>query len=680
MTQPFTGPIQVPRGSPRVQYIADGGQTLFSFPFPIFAAEDLQVFLGAARVTTGFAVSGAGTTAGGAVAFDAAPPDGTTVTLRRRLPIERTSDFLDSGPLQAAALNGEFDRLTAGLQQVAGDQELMLRYADTDLPASPLLPGRADRAGKLLAFDGAGNPTARPPVDEEALSTFLPPGAGAVRRPVREKLADIVSVRDFGAVGDGLADDTLAIQAALTSATAVHVPPGRYRIANTLTVGHGKTLRGAGQGSVIVGASHGFDLIHLPDGYATVAGLRLERGRAGVRLFGRDGPCVQNALVDLTLWEPLYGLVLDGYADPNLPCYWNNIARVLVARPAVHGVWLTRSGEGDTPNANRFHCVRVYSLSAPISGSGFFVEQGKYNNAFVDCEANLSTMAEACFRVGANTDKTLIVNFYAESLGGVPNLQIDEGSVETAVLNLFSASAGPAIHDRSGGAFTAFNAGYPEKNRLRSTRISELTVEGLRFDTEYVEPPSGGTVALDLTSSVYLVSAYGGAVEAVLPPAGRANGHWVTIKKTDASANLVTIRETDGPGPDGRMVTLANRFDFATLVSNGAAWWVVGGNALPGNAHFHDAPGLFEPALNQTLYLVSAFGGAVEVRLPPPAAGNAVGRTVTIKKSDVGGLPVTVTQQGGGGPDGQPVALASRGEAVTVMSNGAGWHILGRYP
>ncbi len=670
--------IDVPRGNPRVQYLADGVQTDFTFPFPVFEDGDLQVFLGAARQTTGYAVTGAGETAGGTVAFAAPPEAGTPVLLRRRLPIERMSDFLESGPLPASSLNREFDQLTAALQQVAGDQDLMLRYTDTDLPASNRLPERAVRAGQLLAFDSVGNPIARKPVDEEALSTFVAPGAGAVRRPVREKLADALSVKDFGAVGDGIVDDTLAIQAALTSATAVYVPPGTYRITNTLTVGYGQTLYGAGQSSVIAGASAGFDLIHLPDGYATVAGLRLEKGDAAVKLFGRDGPCVHNTLSDLTIWDPRVGLLFDGYTDPNWPCYWNMVSRILVARPSLHGVWLTRTGEGDTPNANRFSMVRVYSLSAPIAGCGFFVEQGKYNNSFQDCEANLSTMALACFRVGANTDKTLILNFYAETLGGVPNVQIDAGSVETAIVNLLSMSAGPAIYDKSGGQYTAVNAGYPEKNRLARSRVSQLIVEALRYDTEYVEPQAGGVIALDLTSSVYLVSAYGGNVELQLPAAGAANGHAVTVKRTDASAHRLTVTEIGGPGPDGRTVALGNRYDFVTVVSNGANWWVVAGNNRPGNAHFHDQPGLFEPDLNQSLYLVSAYGGAVTVRLPPPGALHAVGRTVTVKKSDVSGNPVTVTVQGGNGPDNAPVTLGSTGSAVTAMSNGAGWHILGR--
>lgn len=676
MTSPS---MQIPRGSPRVQYVADGEQAAFTFPFPIFASEDLEVHLGTARQFTGFAVAGAGEVAGGTVTFDDPPAAGVPVLLSRRVPIERMTDFLESGPLPASALNKELDVLTACLQQVAEDQERMMRYADTDLPASAVLPARAARAGKLLAFDAGGNPVAEAPLDEEALSTYTPPAGGVARR-IRDKLGDVVSVKDFGALGDGLVDDTLAFQAALSAAPAVYVPPGTYRITNTLTLGYGKTLYGAGQSSVIRGASNAFDLVHMPDGYATLTLLRLEKGKAGVRLFGRDGPCVQNAVLDLTVWDATYGLVLDGYTSPDWPCYWNNVTRVLVARPSVHGVWLTLSGEGDTPNANRFHFVRVYSLSAPISGSGFYVEHGRYNNAFVDCEANLSTMAQACFHIGAHCDKNLLINVYGETLGGVPNVRLEAGSVETAIVNLFSASAGPAIWDFSGGQYTAINAGYPEKNRLARTRISELIVEALRYDTEYVEPPAGGLVEVNLAASIRLMSAYAGPVEARLPTAANANGYAVTIKKTDASANPVRVTETGGPGPDGRIIVLGNRYDFVTVVSNGAGWWVVAGNRMPGNAHFHDAPGLFEPNLSQSLYLVSAFEGAVEVRLPEPDASHALGRTVTIKKSDQTDTPVTVTVSGGSGPDNAPVVLSSFGAAVTAMSNGAGWHILGLVP
>ncbi|MGK3945493.1 glycosyl hydrolase family 28-related protein, partial [Streptomyces caeruleatus] len=45
------------------------------------------------------------------------------------------------------------------------------------------------------------------------------------------------NVKDFGAVGDGVADDTAAIQAAITAAQGqpIYVPKGTYVITSTLT-------------------------------------------------------------------------------------------------------------------------------------------------------------------------------------------------------------------------------------------------------------------------------------------------------------------------------------------------------------------------------------------------------------------------------------------------------------
>jgi len=78
-------------------------------------------------------------------------------------------------------------------------------------------------------------------------------GTGAVTRTVASKLNDTVSVKDFGAVGDGVTDDTAAIQKALNYASLifaiVFLPAGSYRVSTGITVPAGVTLLGLSGGN-----------------------------------------------------------------------------------------------------------------------------------------------------------------------------------------------------------------------------------------------------------------------------------------------------------------------------------------------------------------------------------------------------------------------------------------------
>lgn len=77
---------------------------------------------------------------------------------------------------------------------------------------------------------------------------------GAVNRPFNEKLSEWISVKDFGAVGDGTTDDTSAIKNAINAAEGgyVYFPLGNYVISSPLDVGtNGYELR-------LVGASNAF--------------------------------------------------------------------------------------------------------------------------------------------------------------------------------------------------------------------------------------------------------------------------------------------------------------------------------------------------------------------------------------------------------------------------------------
>ena len=66
-------------------------------------------------------------------------------------------------------------------------------------------------------------------------------------------------------------------------------------------------------------------------------------------------------------------------------------------------------------------------------------------------------------------------------------------------------------------------------------------------------------------------------------------------------------------------------------------------------------------------------------RLPPANAAEAIGRTITIKKTDVSGNTITVTEQGGSGPDGFAQHLNSQYDAITVVSDGGQWFIVNKF-
>ena len=67
--------------------------------------------------------------------------------------------------------------------------------------------------------------------------TFTAAGSGATLRNLVDKVREHVSVKDFGAVGDGVADDTAAIQATIDAANGriIYIPAGTYKITASLS-------------------------------------------------------------------------------------------------------------------------------------------------------------------------------------------------------------------------------------------------------------------------------------------------------------------------------------------------------------------------------------------------------------------------------------------------------------
>jgi hypothetical protein len=114
----------------------------------------------------------------------------------------------------------------------------------------------ADNVDPFLAIEGVIDETTSMPnliIDSEQV-TYLAPFTGSSVSDVEAKLSERVSVKDFGAVGDGSTDDTAAIQAGIdflaasefNGAAVLHVPSGIYRTSATLNLKVGVILQGIG--------------------------------------------------------------------------------------------------------------------------------------------------------------------------------------------------------------------------------------------------------------------------------------------------------------------------------------------------------------------------------------------------------------------------------------------------
>ena len=119
------------------------------------------------------------------------------------------------------------------------------------LALTALLPSQSGNPGKVLTTDGTtaswgsylplsgGTMTGNiifASLQPLGNLQFLQPGTGAVTRTAQSKLQETASVKDFGAVGDGITDDTAAINAAINASNNVFIPPGTYRCDGTVTI------------------------------------------------------------------------------------------------------------------------------------------------------------------------------------------------------------------------------------------------------------------------------------------------------------------------------------------------------------------------------------------------------------------------------------------------------------
>jgi hypothetical protein len=182
--------------------------------------------------------------------------------------------------------------------------------------------------------------------------------------PAARADGQVYNVKHFDAKGDGAADDTAAIQAAITAASQAaggggYLPPGSYRTTKTLDCrGHNVAISGAG-GSSILRPVGNFDTLRF-----ALPGVELYRNRVADLAFGEEektgGRTIVGENVAQLMVERVWGVAgWSGWHFHNFNCATLNDCRFESYRGEFYG---RATGGGKEKAAGRSDVLRLMGL------------------------------------------------------------------------------------------------------------------------------------------------------------------------------------------------------------------------------------------------------------------------------------------------------------------------------
>lgn len=368
--------MAVPAGPTEARYIGNGVTTVFTIPFLLILPTDLEVWINGVEQSSGYVVTGAGNPTS-SLTFTFPPAAGADIYIALDVPFERLNDYQENGDFLASTVNRDYDRIWQALKQLFryNTRSPMLGKFDVDGAGWYRAKGNGlrDLADAKLEQDAINLRTMRNFVEQAIAGVaggfgwFVQAGLGAVYRTFQDKMRDAISIKDFGAVGDGnyypvsdwytvgfthyrgfanfaavqaeyphvtSPDDSIdwaATQAALSSAKllgkTVHGPAGAYVLNRTILHPPGVTFIGDGQ---MESPSTPQDFIRLFELRGTAFlyyGTGPKEHKAD--LAATDGTTTGDVYVNVSSYEPGYD---SRYAKAS---FWNNDANPTTGAPAT---------------------------------------------------------------------------------------------------------------------------------------------------------------------------------------------------------------------------------------------------------------------------------------------------------------------------------------------------------
>lgn len=259
-----------------------------------------------------------------------------------------------------------------------------------DVVYGPTSPAGTFRA-QLVASSGS------------SLVGHIASGTGAVATTTQAKLRERISVKDFGATGDGVTNDTAAIQAAITAAgagKALYFPAGTYILTATLNALSNQSFEGDGPnntilrrdtdyGDTIAFAAAGacsirnmwFRHSNLPDPADVTLANKVTSASAHVRLTGGQGVVIE----DCWFWRmPVQVEIADG-------------SLIKINRCHMQGVWDTayvamQEGRASVRIGNVAYSQLISITTCYFGGSASVARNVTYTSS--DSGASIYSIAE----------------------------------------------------------------------------------------------------------------------------------------------------------------------------------------------------------------------------------------------------------------------------------------------